>query len=164
MPHTRWTLMALLVITIGGATAQAQETAEVRDGLRLSEDVRSLLQEEMREIAAASQAIVLAFVSGDWAAVKHMSEEISASYVMAKKLTDAQRQELEDKLPEGFKHLDMAFHARAEKLGMAAESGDLEVIAFQFNRLLETCATCHAAYAKSRFPGFVAKAPDVHRH
>lgn len=164
MLNTILTLMALLVISIGCVAAQAQEPAALHDDLRLSQDARSLLQEEMREIAVASQAIMMAFVSGEWASIKHMSEEISASYVMAKKLTDAQRQELEDKLPEGFKHLDVAFHARAEKLGMAADSGDPEIVAFQLNRLLESCATCHAAYAKSRFPGFSSKAPEVHQH
>lgn len=157
-------LLAVVPILIGSAAVRAQEPAVIHDNLQLSPEVRMLLQEEMREIAGASQAIVISLAAGDWASIRQRSEQISASYVMAQKLTEAQKQELEDRLPERFKHMDMAFHARAAKLGMAAESGDPERVAYEFGRLLESCSTCHAAFAKSRFPGFLSRAPEAHRH
>ena len=61
-----------------------------------------------------------------------------ASYVLEKKLTTAQRQDLE-KLPEQFKALDEAFHLRAEKIAQAAKVKDAEAVSFQFSRLLDTC-------------------------
>lgn len=158
------TFIALLVIAAGHAAADAQAPAPAHDDLHLSPEVRSLLQEEMREITVASQAILMSYVAGDWASIKKLSEQISASYVMARKLSASQRQELTEKLPAQFKHMDMEFHARAEKLAGAAEAGDPEIVAFHFNRLLESCASCHAAYARSRFPGFSPGATKAHGH
>lgn len=135
-------------------TVYAQESPASHDDALLSEDLRTLLQQEMREVAGASQAIVMSFVSGDWESIGRVSEQIRASYVMERNLSDSQMQELEDKLPDRFKWLDMDFHARAHKLGLAAASEYPEIVAYHYYRLLETCATCHAAYAKSRFPGF----------
>lgn len=142
----------------------AEEAAASLDDLHLSDGLRTLLRTEMREIAGASQAIVMSFVSGDWKSVLHISEQIRASYILERSLSDTQKQELQEKLPDRFKRLDMEFHARAGKLGLAAASENAETVAFHFYRLLETCATCHAAYAQSRFPGFSSETPDAHHH
>ena len=159
------TIVALLSAGICCAVACAHESPPVaNDDLGLSDDLRELLQEEMREVTAASQALVVALASGDWKAIIGISEQISASYVMAKSLTDAQKHELEEKLPDRFKDLDSDFHARALKLAFAAAASDHEAVAFQYSRLLESCATCHAEYAKSRFPGFSSKTPEAHHH
>ena len=151
-------------IVILGNTAYAEETPQAHDTLNLSPDTRILLQAEMRELAVAGQAMVISYVSGDWKSIQHISEQIRASYVMERSLTDAQKQELADKLPERFKRLDAEFHARADKLGSAAASADSELVAFHYLRLLESCATCHSEYAASRFPGFSSLETDVHQH
>ena len=158
------TIVALIGICICCWTVYAQEPATSPDDLHLSQELRTLLQTEMREIAGASQAMVMSFVSGDWKSIQRVSEQILASYVMERSISDSQKRKLEDKLPDRFKRLDMEFHARANKLGLAAASEDPEIFAFHYSRLLETCATCHAAYAKLRFPGFSSKPPDVHQH
>jgi len=67
-------------------------------------------------------------------------------------------------LPAQFKQLDAEFHQRADSLAMAAEAHDPELVVFPFSRLVETCARCHAAYAKSRFPGFDAEVEQHHHH
>jgi len=118
----------------------------------------------MREIAGASQAVVMSFVMGDWQSIQRISEQIRASYVMERNISESQKQELEDKLPDHFKRLDAEFHARAERLGSAAAAEDPEIIAFHYYRMLETCTTCHAEFAKSRFPGFSSEAPEAHQH
>ena len=157
-------IVILIGIWIGGSIACAQEPPNLADDLQLSRDLRTLLQTEMREIAGASQAVVMSFVMGDWQSIQHISEQIRASYVMERNISDSQKQELEDKLPDHFKRLDAEFHARAERLGLAAAAEDPEIVAFHYYRMLETCATCHAAFAKSRFPGFSSEAPKVHQH
>lgn len=157
-------IIILTGIWIGSSIACAQEPPTSTDDLKLSQELRSLLQTEMREIAGASQAIVMAFVMGDWQSIQHTSEQIRASYVMERNISDSQKQELEDKLPDHFKRLDSEFHARAERLGLAAAAEDPEIVAFHYYRMLETCATCHAAFAKSRFPGFSSDAPKAHKH
>lgn len=158
------TIIALLGIGIGCATAYAEQPPDLQDGLHLSKDLRTLLQDEMHQIAEASQHIVMYLASGDWKSIERISDEIQASYVMEKNLTEAQKQELEDKLPDRFKWLDREFHARAGKLGQAAAASDAETVAFHYSRLLESCAACHAAFAKSRFPGFSSKTPEDHHH
>lgn len=164
MIKLKWLLMATTLLWLGHAMADAHEPRVIADELGLSPDVRALLQAEMREIAGASQAIVILMVSGDWAAIARMSEQIRDSYVMKQNLTDAQELELEEKLPRRFKSLDGEFHSRAERLRFAAASRDSEMIAFHYYRLLETCAACHAEYARSRFPGFSPDAPEHHAH
>jgi cytochrome c556 len=96
--------------------------------------------------------------------IQETSAKIQASYIMEKKLTPAQAKELKQALPEHFKRLDSEFHQRAEKLGTAAAAHDPELVAFQYYRLMETCALCHSAYAKTRFPGFSPSAQQDHHH
>ncbi len=157
-------LTVLGTMFLGSTTAHAQASSASPNDLQLSQEVRGILQAEMREIAVAVQALVLSLASGDWESIETISENIRASYVMEKNLTDSQRHELEDRLPEYFKRLDAEFHARAEKLGLAATRQDPEAVAFQYYRLVESCATCHSAFAKTRFPGFSSTSPEKHRH
>lgn len=155
---------AMTVAALLCNTAYTEETLEAQDSIALSPDTLMLLQAEMRELAVASQAMVISYVSGDWQSIQRISEQIRASYVMEQKLTDAQKQELEDRLPGSFKQLDAEFHARADKLESAAANANAELVAFHYYRLLESCAACHSEYAASRFPGFSSFATDAHRH
>ncbi|MGB5510810.1 MAG: hypothetical protein WBM87_03780 [Woeseiaceae bacterium] len=157
-------LAVLGVMLTGSTTAYAQESQASPDDLQLSQEVRSLLQAEMREIAVAVQAVAVSLATGNWESIATISENIRASYVMEKNLTDSQRHELEDQLPDYFKRLDAEFHARAEKLGSAAAAHDAEAVAFQYYRLVEGCATCHATFATTRFPGFSSIIPEQHQH
>ena len=154
----------LVCICFVSTTTFAQETPASPEDLQLSQELRALLQAEMRELAGASQAVTSAFVMGDWQSIQRISEQIRASYIMERNISDTQKQELRDKLPAHFKRLDADFHARAERLGSAAAAEDPEIVAFHYYRMLETCATCHAAFAKSRFPGFSSAAPEDHHH
>ncbi len=147
-----------------GAPGLARAAPPGPDALHLSRDVAALLQAEMREIAGASQALVLAIASGDWEAIEHISERIRASYVMERELSAPQREELEAGLPDHFKTLDGEFHLRAEKLGSAAAARDAELVVFQFSRLLESCTVCHGRYAGDRFPGFSSPRREHHGH
>ena len=76
---------------------------------------------------------------------------------MEKKLTPSQAEELERALPQRFKELDAEFHLRAQRLGAAAAAHDAELVVYHYSRLIESCTTCHAAYAGTRFPGFARR-------
>ena len=158
---------AIMAIGILGATSVDCFPAEPhvkRQDLVLSPEVLKLLRAEMVEIAGGVPGIGLALASADWKSIQETSRKIRDSYVMEKQLTVAQAEELERALPEHFKQLDRAFHQRAEKLGQAAAVHDPELVAFQYSRLLESCAVCHSAYARSRFPGFAASDRQGHQH
>lgn len=156
-------VVAALTLTAFFCTAAyTQEPPEAHDAIDLSPDTLMLLQAEMRELAVASQAMVISYVSGDWKSIQRIGEQIRASYVIEQNLTDAQKQELADKLPERFKRLDADFHARAARLESAAANANAELVAFHYYRLLESCAACHSEYAASRFPGFSSLETDFH--
>jgi acetyl/propionyl-CoA carboxylase alpha subunit len=52
----------------------------------------------------------------------------------------------------------------AIRVARAAAAHDAELVAFHYSRLIESCVQCHAAYARSRFPGFVPPAEKEHHH
>ena len=162
------TLMTIVVlissIVNGWLSAYGQEATVKTQEVQLSAELMDLLRAEMREIAGGIQTVAMALTTADWETVVRTSETIRASDILEKKLSASQRQELELVLPEEFKKLDQEFHLRAEKLGAAAATHDPEIIAFQFYRLVESCAACHSAYATSRFPGFSSETADIHRH
>ncbi len=156
--------LAMTLASLALALMSTSHAAGQSADLRLSPQVRSLLQEEMREVARGTQALAFALAAADWKTLHDTSAKIRASYILDRKLTPAQRLELEHALPAGFKQLDADFHARAQKLALAAEARDHELAAFHFSRMVESCAACHSTYAKTRFPGFVTPTPAAHGH
>ena len=158
------TIVATGGLLLSGVVVTAQEGAATRQDIAVSSELRALLRAEMREIASGMQSMTLALAGADWQVIKTTSDKIRASYILEQKLTAAQRQELERKLPEQFKQLDAAFHQRAEKLAVAAAAHDAELTLFHYTRLMESCTACHTAYAKSRFPAFSPPEPDAHHH
>jgi hypothetical protein len=155
-------IVSLLWMSLAPAHSQPPVAAD--GDVRLSPDLRELLRAEMREIATGTQTIALALATADWNTVVNTSAKIRSSYILEKRLSAPQRRELERVLPDRFKALDAHFHARAQKLGAAAAAHDAELAAFHFYRMVESCATCHSGYAKSRFPGFSPDKPASHAH
>lgn len=137
--------------------------AEAPPAISVSPDVLELFRAEMRELLIGTQAIGTAVSAGDWTRIAVTGDQMRKSYILEKKLTKTQREELEG-LPEQFRALDEQLHLRAEKLSQAASVKDAELVSFQFGRLLETCASCHTAYAQQRFPGFSSPAVEPHHH
>ncbi|MGD2113114.1 MAG: cytochrome c [Gammaproteobacteria bacterium] len=160
-------LTALLVagsLYSGSADAGAAGDDAREGDIRLAPELFDLLRAEMRAISSGVQGIALSLATADWEAIQATSARIRASYLMEQQLTPAQTRELQQALPDRFRQLDREFHQRAERLGAAAAAQDPERVAFQFSRLLESCARCHSAYAGSRFPGFAAPAGQDHQH
>ena len=160
-------LLYLTVAVLLPGSAVADESGTAPGEIQVSQELRDLLWAEMQEVAAASQAIPMYLATGDWLSVQRAGEQLRATYVMQKSLSEAQREELREKLPGQFKQLDLEFHERATKLAAAAADKDPELIAFHYYRMLETCVACHSAFATSRFPGFSAgmeEAGEAHRH
>ena len=163
---TRLFAMLLVIggLSAGGLPAYAEGPKPPHPSVELSPGLRDLLRTEMREIAGGMQDIALSLATADWKAIQETSTKMRASYILEKELTPAQEKELAEALPERFKQLDAEFHQRAERLGSAAAAHDPELVAFQYSRLVESCAVCHSAYARSRFPGFAPPVQEGHRH
>ena len=145
------------------ASAYGGQPAAAAAGISVSPELLELFRAEMRGLLSGTQAISAALPAGDWASVAATSEQMRSSYILEKELTKAQRAELAG-LPQDFRIMDEQLHARADKLARAASAKDAELAAFQYGRLLETCAGCHAIYAQQRFPGFSVPAAAPHQH
>jgi cytochrome c556 len=163
------TKLLAAIVVIGGFVAGLANTYAAEghipdQGVRLSPDLLNLLRAEMREITSGIQGVALSLATADWKSIQETSAKIRASYIMEKQLTPAQVDELEKVLPEQFKQLDSEFHQRAERLGAAAAAHDPELVAFHYSRLVESCARCHSAFARKRFPGFAIPVPQGHHH
>jgi hypothetical protein len=150
---------ATSMVSAGPGEAPAQQ-----HGLVLSPDLMELLRAEMRELLKGVQHLAAGIATADWMKVAETSARISASYLLNRKLTPAQKTELAVSLPEHFRRLDANFHHEAEKLQSAAGNHDAQQAAFHYYRLIDTCTVCHTAYAVSRFPGFAPTAEEAHRH
>lgn len=167
-------IIAALGLLAGAATASAADSHHAEStpagsvnpagSIKLSPAVLELLRAEMREIAGGMQAMSLAIAIGDWNSVRDTSAKIQASYIMDRKLTAAQRTELEHALPELFKHMDAQFHQQAGKAAGAAAAHDAEAVVFHYARMLESCTACHAAFARPRFRGFEPEPAATHHH
>ncbi len=160
-PH----MLVLLVSAFAcGLNAQAGDPAKLaRSDVQMSADLRKLLQEEMLELLTGTQTIAASLPVANWKGITVTSARMRHSYVLERKLTRSQEDEL-SRLPDEFKALDEAFHLRAEKLERAAAARDAEAVAFQFSRLLETCTTCHTKFANTKFPAFGVKGRDDNHH
>lgn len=155
-------LIGLSTLLSTASVLAASSAADAPGSLSLTPGLLDLFRTEMRELSLGTQAIASALPSGDWQRIVTTSRRMKASYVLEKKLTPAQEEELAA-LPEPFKALDANFHLRADRLAEAATKRDYEAVAFHYSRLLETCVACHAAFAHARFPAFDAPSSAQHR-
>jgi len=156
-------IVVVAIATFAASKALPAEPSTPTTSLKMSPDLQQLFQAEMRELLLGTQTIAASLPIANWDAIASSAMAMRASYVLEKKLTTAQRQDLE-KLPEQFKALDEAFHLRAEKIAQAAKVKDAEAVSFQFSRLLDTCVACHSIYAKARFPDFRSEVGAEHHH
>ena len=157
-------LLVGLVFASSSVPAGEPHSDASKQDIQLSPALMDLLRAEMREISAGMQAISLSLATADWLSIQETSGKIRDSYIMKKTLTPAQKEELKHALPERFKHLDGAFHQRANKLAEAAANRDPEAAIFQYSRMIENCVNCHSVYAQSRFTGFSSEKPPQHDH
>lgn len=148
-------LLALMIAACAGwPDARAADHAAAAAGsLQMSVELRQLFQQEMIALLTGTQTIAASLPVADWQTIAATSATIRHSYVLERKLTRAQEDELA-RLPAEFQGLDATFHLRAEKLERAAVARDAEAVAFQFSRLLESCTECHSRYAREKFPAF----------
>ena len=159
-------IMILLVLSYslaGPKTGAAPSKESSESPLSMSPDLLELYRAEMRQLLVGTQAIAVALPTGDWERIIATSRQMQESYVLERELTEAQVKEIAG-LPESFRHLDQEFHARTERLAAAAAAKDAEAAAYQFSRLLENCAVCHASFAQGRFPTFPSQPDEAAHH
>ncbi len=164
-------LLCTLIIALQPSAGRGEENHAhhavpvTKKQLALSPGLRDLLVQEMRAIEEGMTALITAIASGEKQDVAKIGRKMKDSFIMKRKLTKAQVEELGRSLPPYFKELDRSFHRSAGMLAHAAEMGNWEVVNFYFSRLTEGCIDCHSRYATRRFPAFVSgKEGGEHHH
>jgi len=152
-PMRTWQHISVLLTAAVACSVGAQTRGPAGQDVQMSPALQKLFQEEMRELLSGAQMVAAGLPMGNWEGIAATSAMMRESYVLEKKLTRAQEKEIAG-FPTEFKALDKAFHLQAGRLERAAAAHDAKAAAFQFSRLLENCAACHAKFAPHRFPGF----------
>lgn len=142
-------------VLVTGVPADANDRAEPVTAA-LSGETRALLIREMQAIAEAMGLIHRAVVTGDHATVSGEARKIHESFVLAREITPEQREEIANRLPEGFVAADRAFHGLAKRLAEAGRQQDPRLERLWFEEMTRACQACHADYAGSRFPGLAS--------
>lgn len=130
----------------------------------LSPALRELLSKEMLAIQEGMKTILPAYAAGQWHEIEHIAYKIKNSYILKQKLSDKQRHELHDALPESFITLDQQFHYLAGMLEHVAAEKKPELVGFYFSRLSDSCIACHSAHATHKFPALASEDNDEHDH
>ena len=76
----------------------------------LSPELRKLLSQEMQALQGGMQALITAYVSGDFEKVAKIADKMKNGFILKQKITKDQKQELMATLPKAFMHLDKSFH------------------------------------------------------
>ena len=142
-----WSLVALLLIAVGGAIYKfgvAGSTVPASDGrtaIVLAPGERDLVLAEMRAFLEAVQGIVESAVQGDSARIAAAARKVGAEAQQAVPAS------LMDKLPLGFKQMGLDTHRRFDRLALDAEQfGDPEASLKQLSELMKNCVACHSAF------------------
>ena len=141
----------------------AHAASDTRPGVEaLSGELRVLLVKEMLALQSGMQAIIPAYVSGNWSQIEQIAGNMENSYILKQSLTDAQKEELHTLLPASFIQLDQQFHYLSGMLKHVAEKQKTELVGFYISQLNESCLGCHRQFATHRFPAFEPKQPPAH--
>lgn len=129
----------------------------------LPPELRELFRLEMAALQGAMLELLPAVIAGDWGTIGRIAGEIRSGFVLSRRLTEAQREELHRVLPPSFLERDGDFHRLADGLEAAARGRSPELTSFYVYRLVEGCVGCHSRFAQERFPAFAPPAP-AHAH
>lgn len=159
----------LLTITLFSLPCFASEhdghKIESKKGVEaLSQDLRSLLSQEMVALEKGVSSLVPKIAAGDWHAIEETAKKIKNSYILKQKLTKEQAKELHANLSESFIEMDGQFHEDAGMLANAAQNRNAELVNFYFYKMNNACTNCHSKNATHRFPSFIEEKEAVHSH
>lgn len=162
----RLTLLLMLIPSLGYAEGQPhhKRDANISPVEALSPELRNLLSQEMLAIQKGMISIIPAYVSGNWQDIETTAENIKNSYLLKQQLSNSQRHELHSLLPDEFIRQDQEFHYRAGMLQHAAKNRKPELVNFYFSKMMESCVSCHTAFAAHKFPDLAVTKKQPHKH
>lgn len=151
---------SIATIVLGMTSTHSYSEASVK----LSPELSGLLKQEMLAIDNGMKGIISAYVSGDYVAISKIAADIKNSFILKQKITEKQKHELHEKLPESFLAKDKKFHEYAGMLEHVSHKENTELVGFYYSKLLESCVGCHSEHASHRFPEFKKLKSTVEHH
>lgn len=139
-----WAPAIILMVAFGAVAAQDETTVPAE---ALTDKVRGFLKREMRLLAEGGRAIEAALAAGDSETVYAEAGKMHETFVHRDEVTTFDLRILQAVLGEDFVAQDKAFHALTLELEAQAAADDAEGQRQTFDRMLESCAACHTAYA-----------------
>ena len=135
-------LIIFIFIAIFSYTVSANSVQEVdsRISLKLSEEEKSELLSEMRQMLASIQGIVTGIGTEDRDLIMR-----SASH-SGNRMARTTPQSIRQKLPQSFKELGGPTHMMFEELVIRAETDDMATLAEFTGQLMQQCLSCHAKF------------------
>lgn len=131
----------LLFIFLGMFGAALAGDMDKRQVLKLSEQQRGLVLEEMRALLSGTQNILAALSKDDMAAVAQQARALGMS--MAQKSED----HLKGSMPETFMQLGMSVHQDFDRIAADAEAlKDSQHTLRQLSESMNKCVACHDSY------------------
>lgn len=147
----------LFTVLLISSSLFAQNEIQNKESLgvqNLSSQLRGLLSQEMVSLEKAMKEIFSSMIVGDYDTIEKIAVNIKNSFILKQKLTSSQKEELHTKLPQSFIKLDSSFHKDAQMLQHVSSIKNQELTSFYFNKMLNTCVSCHQTFAQERFPKF----------
>jgi hypothetical protein len=141
----------IIALALPGGLAQASDAVLATEAL--SPSIRALLISEMQALANAMARIHRAMVLGDHRTVAAEAKAVHDSFVLARELSESQRQEIRTKLPPAFVSADQAFHELSARLIEASSQEDVRLERLWFDEMTRACLDCHRTFAGKRFVG-----------
>lgn len=138
-------LLGVLVLfgIIGRTTQELSRDGRIQ--IVLSSTERDLVLAEMRQLLAASQAVLIAALDEDMTRVAETARQVGMADVRAMPIEI--RAPLLGKLPIGFKQMGFSVHEGMDAIARDAEAlGDRDHALRQLGNLMGQCVACHAAY------------------
>ncbi|MCX7545692.1 cytochrome c [Marinicella gelatinilytica] len=145
-------VMLCIVLMTGVLQAESENDQVNAIGSQLPNHIRSLLIEEMQAITTSMDVIFRAIIAGEHDQVVPQAQAIHDSFIMAQKMTEADRKILEETLPEAFIKRDQAFHHLSAELAEAARNEDQAKQIKLYQDMQNACIACHQNHALDRFP------------
>jgi hypothetical protein len=142
-----WGVVAVLVLVIVGGAYKfmiqgvTEQSSDGRMAIKLNENEKNLVLEEMRAFLTSTQQIVASINNKD---IKQVGKSARA---VGRAAQDAVPGTLMGKLPMEFKKLGVDTHNKFDVMAMDAEQ--LEDSGHSMNQLaelLQNCVACHASY------------------
>jgi hypothetical protein len=150
----RFAMSACLLALAFTTATRAGEAQPV--GPLLPPKLQDLLRQEMQAVLYATHEILDASIEGDYAKLADRARQIHDSFIMAQAMTEEDSRTLLATLPPDFIALDESFHVLSGNLAEAARVGDQELVGRYLGDMVAACGSCHARYARNRFPAFSA--------